>query len=206
MARYLGSVCKLCRREQCKLFLKGSRCQGPKCTLGKRNYPPGVHNWRKSKLSEYGKRFREKQKVKRFYGIFEAQFKHYIEIAEKLKGSTGENLLILLERRLDNVVFRGGFALSRPHARQLIHHGHISVNGKNVDISSYSVREGTMIKAADEPGRKMIENAQQAVRVTLPSWLEKTADPLELKVVHLPVRNEIGLNIQEQLIIEFFSR
>lgn len=207
MARYIGPVCKLCRREGVKLYLKGSRCKGPKCTLERRDFPPGVHNWRRGKLSEYGKRFREKQKVKRFYGIFERQFKKYLEAAEKQKGGVGENLLITLERRLDNAVLRGGFALSRPQARQLVRHCHILVNGKEVDIPSYQLREGDVIQpAANESSKKIVEAAIQAYKPELPSWLERSTDGLELKVVHLPARNEIQLDIQEQLIIEFFSR
>jgi small subunit ribosomal protein S4 len=175
--------------------------------LERRDFPPGVHTWRRGKVSEYGKRFREKQKVKRFYGIFERQFKKYFESAENIKGSTGENVLIMLERRLDNAVLRGGFALSRPQARQLIRHCHIFVNGKLIDIPSYQIKEGDVIQPANhDSAKKLVDNAVQAYKPDLPSWLERSADGLELKVVHLPVRNEVPLDVHEALIVEFFSR
>lgn len=208
MGRYTGSVCKLCRREGVKLFLKGARCYGAKCSVDKRDSPPGMHNWRKGKLSEYGKRLREKQKGKRHYGLFEKQFKNYFRKANKQKGNTGENLLTLLEMRLDSVVFRGGFAQSHPQARQIIAHGHIFVNGRKVDIPSYLIKVGDIITPnTRESSKKMIASVvQEGSRLDVPSWLEKSADNLQLKIVNLPARNEVQLEIEEQLIVEFFSR
>lgn len=216
MGRYTGAVCKLCRREGDKLYLKGERCYGVKCALEKRNRPPGMHHWRKGKLSEYGKRLREKQKTKRYYGIYEKQFKNYVLKAAKQKGNTGINLLVLLERRLDNVVFRGGFSYSRAHARQLINHGHISVNGNKVNIASYQVNVGDVISPThrgnspkperQELAAQLIKGFQETTRVDPPSWLEVITDPPTLKVVNMPAREEIPLSINEHLIIEFFSR
>lgn len=207
MGRNIGPVCKLCRREGSKLYLKGDRCNSMKCAIEKRNYPPGMHHWRRGKLSEYAKRLREKQRAKRYYGLFETQFKNYFLKALKKKGNTGTNLLVLLESRLDNVLFRGGFALSRVHARQMINHGHLAVNGKKVDIPSFLVKQGDIIQAVDrEDAKKMLDGIAQAINSNPPSWIERGSDPLSLKVVNLPVREEIQIDLQEQLIVEFFSR
>lgn len=207
MGRYTGPVCRLCRREGTKLFLKGDRCQGGKCSLERRDRPPGMHNWRRGKISEYGQRLREKQKVKRYYGVYETQFKNYFKIAAKQKGNTGENLLTLLERRLDNVVCRAGFAYSRPQSRQIIAHGHICVNGKKLDIPSYLVKEGDVISVRKkESSEKLVKTICENHSAEAPSWIEKTPDNVEFKVVSLPVRNEISIKIDEQLIVEFCSR
>lgn len=219
MARYTGSVCKLCRREGVKLFLKGTKCATAKCTWERRKSPPGMHTWRKEKMSEYGKRFREKQRVKRYYGLFEKQFKKYFQEAEILSSSKkskkaavprtiGETLLVLLEIRLDNVVYQGGFAYSRPQARQMVHHGHIWVNGKKVDIPSYSVKPGDIIEPAhDESSHKLVETIRQSLKKEVPSWLKVEDKELKLQVVNEPKREDIkALDIREQLIVEFFSR
>lgn len=207
MGRYFGPACKLCRREGVKLFLKGERCCGMKCTLEKRNYPPGMHHWRRGKVSEYGKRLREKQKTKRYYGLLEKQFKEYFQIAERQKGNSGTNLMIILERRLDNVVYRGGFAHSHRHARQLINHGHIAINGKRVDIASCLVEVGDVITSVGtESSKKTVQGNVQSVRVDPPSWLEHSAEPPSIKVLNVPVRDEIPIEIDEHLIVEFFSR
>ena len=205
MGRYTESVCKLCRREGARLYLKGSRCHGGKCSLEKRDYPPGMHNWRRGKISEYGKRLREKQKAKRYYGIFDKAFKKYFHIAEKMKGNTGENLLALLERRLDNAIFRGGFAHSRAQARQMVNHGHITVNGKKVDVASYLIQEGDVIKPREkDASKKMVETVQEARNAETPSWL--STEKNEIKVVQMPTREEVEIEIHEELIVEFFSR
>jgi small subunit ribosomal protein S4 len=207
MGRYTGSVCKRCRREGVKLFLKGERCQSGKCSLERRNHPPGMHNWRKGKLSEYGLRLREKQKVKRYYGLYEGQFFSYFERASHTKGNTGENLLVLLERRLDNVVCRGGLANSRAQARQFIVHGHVWVNGKKLDIPSYLVRANDVITVAPgESSQKMIHPIYESFAKELPSWLERASDKMEVKVVNMPVRSEIEIEVKEQLIVEVCSR
>jgi len=207
MGRYTGPACRLCRREGVKLFLKGDRCNGGKCGFEKRNRPPGMHNWRRGKSSEFGQRLREKQKVKRYYGVYEQQFMKYYELASSMPGNTGETLLILLERRLDNVLTRGGFAYSRRQARQFISHGHITINGKKVDLPSYLVSQGDIVKVSEKPGsQKIIKAIVDKHSVTLPSWLEKAADKLELKVVQLPVRSEITIEIIENRIVEFCSR
>lgn len=207
MGRYIGPSCRLCRREGVKLCLKGERCKGSKCTLERRDRPPGMHNWRRGKLSEYGIRFREKQKVKRYYGVFDTQFKNYFKKASRLTGNSGEILLILLESRLDNVIYRGGLASSHAQARQFINHGHILVNGKKIDIPSYSVQEGDVITPSNkEKAQKLMKAIYDANSAQPPSWLEKVTGKPELKVIHLPVRSEIPIQIQEQLLVEFCSR
>ncbi|MCB9914413.1 MAG: 30S ribosomal protein S4 [Planctomycetes bacterium] len=208
MVRYTGNKCKLCRREGMKLFLKGQRCFADKCALARRDYPPGVHAQKRTKVTEYGVRLREKQKLKRIYGVQEKQFKLYFKEAERLKGNTGENLLMLLERRLDNVVLASGFALSRNHARQLINHGHFRVNGRRVDIASFSVRPGDTI----EPGTK--ENTRKIVSEAIeinksqpvPAWIESSHATLTSKVTGIPKREDVPHPIQEQLIIELCSK
>jgi small subunit ribosomal protein S4 len=191
-----------------KLFLKGQRCFTDKCAVSRRDYPPGVHAQKRTKVTEYGVRLREKQKLKRIYGVVERQFKLYFAEAERLKGNTGENLMMLLERRLDNVVLASGFALSRNHARQMINHGHFSVNGRRVDIASFQVRPGDTIAPAEKPkARKM---ASEAVEVNksqpVPGWLEVSADTLTAKIVGIPRREDVPHPIQEQLIIELCSK
>lgn len=208
MARYTGNKCKLCRREGMKLFLKGQRCFTDKCALSRRDYPPGVHAQRRSKVTEYGVRLREKQKLKRIYGVFERQFKLYFQEAERLRGNTGENLLTLLERRLDNVVLASGFALSRNHARQLINHGHFTVNGRRVDVASFQVRPGDAVGPREkEKARKMVAEAVEVNKSQpIPNWLEVSGDALTSKIVGLPGRSDIPHPIQEQLIVELCSK
>jgi len=208
MARYTGNKCKLCRREGMKLFLKGQRCFADKCALARRDYPPGVHAQKRTKVTEYGVRLREKQKLKRIYGVQEKQFKLYFREAERLKGNTGENLLMLLERRLDNVVLASGFALSRNHARQLINHGHFMVNGRRVDISSFKVRPGDeVVPSTKENTRKIVAEAVEVNKSQpVPAWLDANREALSSKVTGIPKREDIPHPIQEQLIIELCSK
>lgn len=209
MARYSGPVCKLCRREAMKLFLKGSRCMSDKCAIERRNYPPGEHGRRRGRRpSDYQVQLREKQKVKRIYGVFERQFRRYFAEAARRRGITGEALLMMLERRLDNVVYRMGLALSRAHARQLIRHGHIEVNGSRVDIPSYQTNQGDTV-AVREKSRQMseillaVENAKAGQVV---AWLQVDHDALHGTVAQLPTREDIDIEIQEQLIVELYSK
>ena len=209
MARYSGPVCRLCRREGSKLFLKGSRCLSDKCAIERRNYPPGQHGRRRGRRpSDYQVQLREKQKVKRIYGVFERQFRKYFKEAAQRRGITGEALLIGLERRLDNVVYRTGLALSRAHARQIVRHGHIQVNGGRVDIPSNQTSQGDVIAVA--PGsKKNIEikmAAENATAVERPNWLQADLDSLEGRVVQLPTRADLDIDIQEQLIVELYSK
>lgn len=208
MARYTGNKCKLCRREGMKLFLKGQRCFTDKCALSRRDYPPGVHAQRRTKVTEYGVRLREKQKLKRIYGVLERQFKLYFREAERLKGNTGENLLMLLERRLDNVVLASGFALSRNHARQLINHGHFKVNDRRVDVASYTVCPGDSVTVVAKEGtRKLVtESVEVNKSQPIPGWLEVTGGELTTKVVAVPGRSDVPHPIQEQLIVELCSK
>ena len=208
MARYTDSVCRLCRREGTKLFLKGEKCYGTKCPLDLRHTVPGEHGQaRQRKMSEYGMQLREKQKAKRTYGVLEGQFHHYFEEADRQKGITGENLLITLERRLDNVVYRLGFGVSRPQARQIVRHGHIRVNGKKVDIPSYSVKVGDVItireKSAESDHFKALREGTGKV---MPQWLTIDAANLTATVAAMPKREDIDLTIQENLIVELYSR
>ena len=208
MARYTGSVCRLCRREGCKLFLKGEKCYGSKCAIDQRPTPPGEHGQaRQRKQSEYGMQLREKQKAKRAYGVLENQFHHYFEEAERQKGIAGENLLIMLERRLDNVVYRLGFGTSRAQARQIVRHGHIRVNGKKVDIPSYLVKAGDVIsireKSAESDHFKALREGTGRV---VPQWLTIDAQNLKATVAAMPKREDIDLTIQENLIVELYSR
>ena len=209
MARYTGSVCRLCRREGTKLFLKGDRCYGPKCAVAARpNTIPGEHaQARQRKQSEYGMQLREKQKAKRAYGVLETQFHRYFETAERQKGITGENLLILLERRLDNVVYRMGFGASRPQARQIVRHGHIYVNGKKVDIPSYLVDVNDVItvreKSAEADHFKALREGTGRV---IPKWLTVDNANLKATVAAMPAREDVDLSLQEQLIVELYSR
>ena len=209
MARYTGSVCRLCRREGCKLFLKGEKCYGPNCTMGKRPTPPGEHGQaRQRKMSEYGMQLREKQKAKRTYGVLESQFHKYFLEADRQKGITGENLLVLLERRLDNVVYRVGFGASRPMARQLVLHGHIRVNGKKVDIPSYLVKAGDVVAICEKS--RSSSKIKTVLEITasrvIPKWLDLNRDTLEGKVVTLAAREDIDLEVEEHLIVELYSK
>lgn len=209
MARYIGPSCKLCRRERQKLFLKGTKCYTEKCPLERKNYAPGQHGLtRRAKFSEYGVQLREKQKVKRIYGVMERQFKNYFEKATKMKGVTGENLLKLLERRLDNVIYRMGFAMNRRQARQLVRHGYFTVNGKKVDIPSYLVRPGDIIEIVQSGKELEIikESLALAEQRGFPVWLEVNAEEMKGKFVRLPEREEMQLPVQEQLIVEFYSK
>jgi small subunit ribosomal protein S4 len=207
MGRYTDAVCRLCRREGMKLYLKGEKCYTEKCPVHKRPVPPGMHGQGRRKLSEFGVRLREKQKLRRIYGVFETQFKTYFQQAAKTKGVTGVRLLQLLEGRLDNVVYRLGFATARKEARQMVRHGHVAVNGRKVTIPSYQVRVGDVIgptgRGKDHPRVK--ELAATGLR-TLPSWLEFSAERLEGRVLAMPAREEIDVPVQEQLIVEYYSR
>jgi len=208
MARYTGSVCRLCRREGTKLFLKGEKCYSDKCALSKRPTPPGQHGQaRQRKVSEYGMQLREKQKARRAYGLLEGQFLRTYERAANMKGVTGENLLSLLERRLDNVIYRAGFAASRPQARQLVLHGHFLVNGKKVDVPSYELDQNDVITV--KQGSKEMElfkAAREGSSRIVPKWLTVNADELTATVAALPVREDIDFSIQENMIVEFYSR
>ncbi len=208
MARYLESVCRLCRREGLKLFLKGERCYSDKCAVERRSYPPGQHGQGRVKVSEYGTQLREKQKVKRLYGVLEKQFRRYFAEADRLKGITGENLLKLLERRFDNMVYRMGFAGSRNEARQLVKHNHFLVNGKKVNIPSYLLKPGDTIQVREKSKNLVrIQEALEAVqRRGVPSWLELDKDNIKAVVKTLPVREELTLPIKEQLIVELYSK
>ena len=206
MARYTGAVCRLCRREGQKLFLKGQRCYTEKCAV-KRGVP-GQHGQSRRKMSEYGLQMREKQKTKRYYGLLESQFRKYFDMANKMQGVTGENLLSLLESRLDNVVYRLGFATSRPEARQLVLHGHFNVNGKRVDIPSYLVSVGEVVSVCDKS--KSSPKIKAVLEVTdsklIPKWLELNREGLEAKVVAVADREDIDLPIEEHLIVELYSK
>jgi small subunit ribosomal protein S4 len=209
MARYIGPVCRLCRREGMKLFLKGERCYTEKCAIEKRNLPPGQHGkLRKAKVVGYGLQLREKQKVKRIYGVLEDQFRRYFEQAERTRGITGFTLLQLLERRLDNVVYRLGLGTSRSQARQLVRHGHIQVNGHKVDIPSYSVKAGDVISVLGRTQKNVtIEHAMEEVKGRgIPEWLSFDATAISGRIVSMPTREQINLPVQEQLIVELYSK
>jgi small subunit ribosomal protein S4 len=207
VARYRAAVCRQCRREGIKLFLKGGRCFTEKCAIERRNYPPGQHGLSRTKLTPYGVQLREKQKAKHIYGVLESQFRRYFARAEREKGITGENLLKLLERRLDNVVFRLGMAASRREARQMVAHGHFLVNGRKVSIPSYIVKVGdaVQLKPASRLAERIADNLS-AGRGAVPTWLE--LDPAQKKgtVRSLPLREDIQIPVQEQLIVELFSK
>lgn len=208
MARYTGSVCRLCRREGAKLFLKGDRCYSQKCAIIKRPVPPGEHGQSRKKQSQYGAQLREKQKTRRAYGVLEGQFRQYFRTAERTQGVTGENLLSLLERRLDNVVYRLGMGESRAHARQLVCHGHITINGKKVDIPSFLVRVDDAIGVRERS--QQMENfkslREEDNTRLIPKWLTLDGASLTGKVVALPQRDDIDLTIEEHQIVEFYSR
>ena len=208
MARYTGAVCRLCRREGQKLFLKGDRCYTEKCSLERRGYAPGQHgNARNKKLSGYGVQLREKQKAKRYYGVLESQFRDYFEMAAKQTGMTGENLLSILETRLDNVVYRLGFAMSRAEARQLVRHGHFTVNGQKVNIPSYLVKVGSVIELKDKSRSldKFKSSLEANASRVVPKWLEIDNNNVA-KVIAAPAREDIDLPIEEHLIVELYSR
>ncbi len=208
MARYTGPVCKLCRREGTKLFLKGERCHTEKCSFDRRPYPPGQHGQRRIKFTEYGIRLREKQKVRRMYGLTEKQFRRYFEMADRKQGVTGENFLQLLERRLDNVVYRLGLARTRSEARQLVLHRHFTVNGRVVNIPSFLVKPQDVIELREKSREKKLfeEALEQGERRGVPAWLEFDAASFRGTVREMPGREEITLPIREQLIVEFYSR
>lgn len=210
MARYTGPVCRQCRREGTKLYLKGDRCYSDKCAISRRSYAPGQHGQgqARKKVSEYGIQLREKQKARRIYGVAEKQFATYFDKAERQKGITGENLLVLLERRLDNVVFRLGLASSRVQARQLVRHGHFDVNGHRVDIPSYLVKPGDVIAVRETSKDSPIfkEIAEVAATKSVSAWLELSAQDLSGKIVRYPTREEIDIPITEHLIVELYSR
>ncbi len=208
MSRYKDEQCRICRREGQKLFLKGSRCYTDKCAISRRNYAPGEHGQKKAKLSEYGIQLREKQKTKAFYGVRENQFRKYFEMAAASKGITGENLLILLESRLDNVVYRLGYGSSRPEARLLVNHGLFEVNGRKVSIPSYLVKPGDVIKVREIKKDKAVikGNVEANASRPVPSWLEKDAKNLSGKVVRLASREDVDIPVEEHLIVELYSK
>jgi small subunit ribosomal protein S4 len=209
VARYTGPVCRLCRRERMKLFLKGDRCFKEKCAVERRNFPPGQHGTRRGRRTlGYGLQLREKQKVKRIYGVLESQFRNYFEEADRRKGITGENLLVMLERRLDNVVYSLGFGASRAQARQFVRHGHVTVDGRKITIPSYQVRAGQTVSVRESSRQNpLIRGSVETARGRgVPEWLELDAENTTGKVLRLPVREDIKLPIQEQLIVELYSR
>ena len=208
MARYTNAVCRLCRREGQKLFLKGDRCYTEKCSVDRRSYPPGEHGQGRRKASEYGLQLREKQKAKRYYGLMEKQFRGYFEMAAKKRGQTGENLLSILESRLDNVIYRLGFAMSRPEARQLVTHGHFLVNGRKVNIPSFLVKPGEVISVKESS--RNLENIKNVVEANSfrqpPKWLDFDRNNMIAKVVAVPQKEDIDFPIEEHLIVELYSK
>ena len=206
MAKYTGADCRLCRREGCKLFLKGERGLSSKCAMEKKGVVPGVHGAARKKPTEYSLQLREKQKVKRTYGLLEKQFKKYYDMANNMKGIVGENMLSLLERRLDNVVYRLGIGASRAECRQIVNHGHITVNGKAVNIPSYLVSVNDVISIKENKQEKAMFKELKDLKVVLPKWLEFDAQSLTGKVLALPQRDDIDMSIREHLIIELYSK
>jgi len=210
MAKYIRPSCRLCRREGIKLFLKGTKCTTDKCPVSRRAYPPGQHgqNQRRPKASNYGVQLREKQKVKRMYGVLEHQFKHYFRMAERAKGATGLKLLELLERRVDNVVFRMNIASSRASARQLVDHGFVYVNDKRVDIPSYLVKPGDEVALkVSEPMKKRLDETRELIKDRIiPKWITADEKKLSAKIANLPTKEDVGFPIQEQLIVELYSK
>lgn len=208
MARYTGADCRICRREGCKLFLKGDRCYSEKCAFERRPYAPGEAGKKRVKESEYLLQLREKQKTKRMYGLLEKQFHHYYEMANRQKGVTGENLLALLETRLDNVIYRFGFAKSRAEARQQVRHGHITVNGTRVNIPSYRVRPGDLVAIANKAKEMLVIKSAliSNERAQVPAWLEVDIEKLQGSVLSLPSRDQIDSDVNEQLIVELYSK
>ena len=208
MARYTGPSCRLCRRQNMELYLKGERCYTDKCAIKRRNYPPGQHGQLRTKVSDYGTQLREKQKVRRIYGILEKQFRGYFHEADRMRGVTGENLLSLLERRLDNAVYRLGFASSRTEARILVRHCHFTLNGRKVNIPSIQCKIGDVIELRQKSRNVacVIESLESVVRRGLPQWLELDKDAFKGVVKALPIREDITLPIQEQLVVELYSK
>ena len=208
MARYTGAVCRLCRREGQKFFLKGERCYSEKCSIGRREYAPGQQGQGRKKTSEYGLHLRAKQRARRYYGVNEVQFSHYFEMAKRKVGVTGENLLRILESRLDNVVYRAGLASSRAEARQLVGHGHFEVNGGRVDIASYLLKAGDVITVCEKSrsSEKIKAVLEANAGRPVPSWLDANAESFSVKVVNLPDRDAIDAPVDEQLIVEFYSK
>ena len=208
MARYTGAVCRLCRREGQKLFLKGERCYSGKCSVDRRAYAPGQHGQGRKKVSEYGLQLRTKQKARRYYGVLEKQFYHYFEMAERKAGVTGENLLSILESRLDNVVYRLGWASSRAEARQLVVHNHYTVNGRKVNIPSYLVKAGDVVAVREKyrSNEKMKGVIEANAARPKPAWLDLDKDKLEAKVLNLPTRDQIDTPVEEHLIVELYSK
>ncbi|MFP4697097.1 MAG: 30S ribosomal protein S4 [Eubacteriales bacterium] len=208
MARYRGAVCRICRREGQKLFLKGERCYSSKCAIDRRPYAPGQHGKARKKLSEYGLQLREKQKTKRIYGVLETPFRNYFAEADRRKGTAGDNLLILLETRLDNVVYRGGLGRSRTEARQVVRHNHILINGKRVNIPSYQLKAGDVIELKEKSSG--IQRFKDIVETTgsriVPEWLESDIENLTIKVVEYPTREQIDVPVEERLIVELYSK
>ena len=206
MARYTDANCRLCRREGQKLFLKGDRCYSTKCAMERRGYAPGQHGQGRSKASDYALQLREKQKTKRFYGLQETQFRNLFDKADRKSGITGENLLILLETRLDIVVFRLGFASSRKEARQLVNHGHFTVNGKKVNIPSYTVKPGDVIKVKEKSTNSPKFKEVKEMTITVPEWVSVDVEKLEGKVLSVPTREQIDTPVAEHLIVELYSK
>ena len=211
MARYTGAVCRQCRREGKKLFLKGDRCYSDKCAIDERNKEkrqgaPGQHGQSRKKMSEYGMQLRAKQMTKKFYGVLEGQFHHYFEMAEKMQGKAGENLLTILESRLDNIVYRLGFAASRAQARQLVVHGHFTVNGRKVNIPSYTVKPGDVIKVKEKSTNSPKFKEVKEMSITVPSWVAVDVEKLEGKILSVPTRAEIDTPVAEHLIVELYSK
>lgn len=206
MARLLDAKCRQCRREGCKLFLKGEKCTSKKCSIERRPVAPGQHGEGRKKVTQYGTQLREKQKVKRAYGILEKQFKKYYNEAEKMKGVVGENMLSLIERRLDNVIYRMGIGASRSESRQIVNHGHITVNGRKVNIPSYRVKVGDVIEIKENKKEKEPFKLLKGMKVIMPKWLEFNSETLKGSILALPTREDIDMNIREHLIIELYSR
>jgi small subunit ribosomal protein S4 len=206
MARMIEPSCRQCRREGCKLFLKGDRCTSKKCAIERRPTLPGQHGSARKRVTEYGTQLREKQKVKRAYGILERQFERYYIEAERMRGVTGENMLSLIERRLDNVIYRMGIGASRSECRQIVNHGHITVNGRRVDIPSFLVKSGDVIAIKENKRNLEMFKKLRGMKIIMPKWLEFNSDKLEGKVLSNPTREDIDLNIKEHLIIELYSR
>ena len=206
MARYTDANCRLCRREGQKLFLKGDRCYSSKCALERRGYAPGQHGQGRSKASDYANQLREKQKTKRFYGLQETQFRNLFDKADRKAGITGENLLIMLETRLDNVAFRLGFASSRKEARQLVNHGHFTVNGKKVNIPSYAVKAGDVIKVKEKSTNSPKFKEVKEMTITVPEWMTVDVEKLEGKILSIPTREQIDTPVAEHLIVELYSK
>ena len=206
MARYKDEQCRICRREGQKLFLKGARCYSDKCSISRRNYAPGQHGQKRAKLSEYGTQLREKQKTKAYYGVGEKQFRKYFEMASNKKGVTGENLLQILESRLDNVVYRLGFGTSRAQARQFVNHGQFEVNGKRVDIPSYLVKPGDVITVKSKSAKYLKDVMEMIDMACAPAWMTIDKDALKITFDRIPEREELDPEIKEQLVIEYYSK